>query len=151
MSELQSSPLQSVQLPLGNDPEKSELSSPRDEHLSHPLLYDATPPTVLVDFEGKDDPYQPLNWPFQKKVLTTFMYGLTSCWITFASAVFSSGLQKIAKEFEVTTETTAAGISLVIFGFGLGSIIWAPLGEVYGRKWVILVVSTVSLSVCLFY
>lgn len=151
MSEQQSSQQQSGQPPLGKDQEKCELSSPRNEHISHPLLYDATPLTVLVDFEGKNDPYHPMNWPFQKKILTTFMYGLTSCWITFASAVLSSGLQKVAKEFDVTTETTAAGISLVVFGFGLGSIIWAPLSEVYGRKWVIVVVSTVSLRGRLFY
>ncbi|KAJ5127195.1 Efflux pump bik6 [Penicillium atrosanguineum] len=144
MSEQQSSQQPSSQQPSSQqafqtDPEKSELSSHGNKHPSHPLLYDATPATVLVEFAGKDDPYHPMNWSFRKKILTTFMYGLTSCWITFASAVFSSALQKVAKEFDVTTETTAAGISLVVFGFGLGSIIWAPLGEVYGRKWVIVV------------
>lgn len=108
--------------------------------MEHPLLFEATPSTVLVEFGGDDDPYQPLNWPFRKKVMTTFLYGLTTCWITFASAVFSAGLRQVADEFHVTTEVTAAGVSLIVFGFGLGSMIWAPLSEVYGRKWVIIVV-----------
>lgn len=121
-------------------PEGDANTSKEGNPLEHPLLFEATPSTVLVEFGGDDDPYQPLNWPFRKKVMTTFLYGLTTCWITFASAVFSAGLRQVADEFHVTTEVTAAGVSLIVFGFGLGSMIWAPLSEVYGRKWVIIVV-----------
>jgi hypothetical protein len=28
-----------------------------------------------VDFDGPDDPYHPMNWPFRKKVVTTALYG----------------------------------------------------------------------------
>lgn len=135
-------------LPNGNGtlaPEAAkELESqetPEQKRLPHPLLYNATPPSVLVDFDSKDDPYQPLNWPFQKKAITTILYGFTTCWITFASAIYSSGLGQIAKDFQVSTEVAASGVSLIVFGFGLGPLIWAPLSEVYGRKWVVVVVS----------
>ncbi|RHZ53570.1 MFS transporter [Aspergillus thermomutatus] len=117
-----------------------ESQSPQGgKRLAHPLLYDATPPTVLVDFDGPDDPYHPLNWPFRKKVVTTFLYGLTTCWITFASAVYSAGLWQIATDFNVSSEVAASGVSLMVFGFGLGPLVWAPLSEVYGRKWVVIV------------
>jgi hypothetical protein len=33
---------------------------------------------VIVDFEGLDDPYRPLNWGFRKKAITTVLYGLTT-------------------------------------------------------------------------
>ena len=46
------------------------------EPFSHPLVRQKTGPDVLVDFDGKDDPYRPLNWPFKKKVITTLLYGL---------------------------------------------------------------------------
>ncbi|CEJ55402.1 Putative MFS multidrug transporter [Penicillium brasilianum] len=120
-----------------NDVERQ--SNSETKRLEHPLLYDATPATVLVDFEGTDDPYLPMNWPFRKKVLTTLLYGFTTCWITFASAVYSAALGQISKEFEVSTEVAASGVSLIVFGFGLGPLIWAPLSEVYGRKWVVIV------------
>ncbi|RQM05778.1 hypothetical protein DH86_00004153, partial [Scytalidium sp. 3C] len=38
-----------------------------------------------------------------------------------------------------STEVAASGVSLIVFGFGLGPLIWAPLSEVYGRKWVVVV------------
>lgn len=109
-------------------------------------MYDATPASVLVDFDGPEDPYQPMNWPFHKKVVTTLLYGLTTCWVTFASAVYSAALGQISQEFDVSIEVAASGVSLIVFGFGLGSLIWAPLSELYGRKWVILVVSFLSTS-----
>ena len=43
----------------------------RAAHFSHPLSHVKTSADVLVDFEGPDDPYMPLNWPLRKKVLTT--------------------------------------------------------------------------------
>ncbi|PWY85090.1 MFS general substrate transporter [Aspergillus heteromorphus CBS 117.55] len=106
--------------------------------LSHPLLYVATSEDVLVDFDGQDDPYRPINWPFRKKARTTILYGMTTCWITFASAIYSAGMEQISHDFDVSTETSTAGISVLVFGLGLGPLIWAPLSEIYGRKWVII-------------
>ena len=53
----------------------------------HPLSHVKTSTDVLVDFEGPDDPYRPLNWPFRKKVITTLLYGFTTMGSTWASSV----------------------------------------------------------------
>ena len=127
-------------LPVNEQKDVESQSNSETKRLEHPLLYDVTPPTVLVDFNGSDDPYLPMNWPFRKKVLTTFLYGFTTCWITFASAVYSTALGQVSEEFQVSLEVAASGVSLIVFGFGLGPLIWAPLSEVYGRKWVVIVV-----------
>src|SRR3954470_19033502 len=42
---------------------------------SHPLSHVQTTEAEIVDFDGPDDPYLPLNWPFRKKVVTTLLYG----------------------------------------------------------------------------
>jgi hypothetical protein len=44
----------------------------------HPLSHTKTSPDVIVDFDGPDDPYRPLNWGFKKKAVTTVLYGLTT-------------------------------------------------------------------------
>jgi MFS family permease len=38
------------------------------------------------------------------------------------------------KEFNVSGELFAAGISLYVLGFAVGPAIWAPLSELYGRR-----------------
>lgn len=45
---------------------------------THPLSHTKTGSDVIVDFEGPDDPYRPLNWGFAKKAVTTVLYGLTT-------------------------------------------------------------------------
>lgn len=45
---------------------------------THPLDYAKTTEDVIVDFDGPQDPYKPLNWGFVKKAVTTVMYGSTT-------------------------------------------------------------------------
>lgn len=45
---------------------------------THPLSNVKTTEAEIVDFDGPDDPYRPVNWPFRKKLVTTLLYGLTT-------------------------------------------------------------------------
>lgn len=58
---------------------------------------------------------------------------------TWASSVYSPGINQIAKQFHVGTEVSLLGLTLLLFGFGLGPLLWAPLSEVYGRKPAVLI------------
>jgi multidrug resistance protein len=101
---------------------------------SHPLSHKKTTAQDIVDFDGKDDPYHPLNWAFRKKVFTTALYGFTTMGATFASSVYSPGIEQISVEFGVGREVSTLGLALLLAGFGLGPLLWAPLSEIYGRK-----------------
>lgn len=105
---------------------------------SHPLAHQQTTADVLVDFEGPDDPYRPLNWPTKKKVLTTIMYGMTTMTATWASSSYSAGTRQVAEEFHVGDQVAVLGTTLFLFGFGVGPLLWAPLSEVFGRKLAVL-------------
>ncbi len=61
--------------------------STRADTFYHPLSHEKTTAEHLVGFDGEDDPYRPLNWPFRKKVITTLLYGLTTMGSTWASSV----------------------------------------------------------------
>ncbi|KAL9622397.1 MAG: hypothetical protein Q9160_003241 [Pyrenula sp. 1 TL-2023] len=101
---------------------------------THLLTEQKTTEEAVVHFDGPDDPYKPINWPFKKKAVTTLLYGLTTMGSTWASAVYSPGVQQIAEEFHVGQEVSTLGVTLLLFGFGTGPLLWAPLSEVYGRK-----------------
>lgn len=105
---------------------------------SHPLAHQQTTADVLVDFDGDDDPYRPMNWPTKKKVTTTLMYGFTTMSATWASSAYSAGTRQIAAEFNVGNQVAVLGTTLFLFGFGLGPLLWAPLSEVYGRRLAVL-------------
>ncbi|KAK4505246.1 hypothetical protein PRZ48_003209 [Zasmidium cellare] len=106
---------------------------------THPLTHEKTAADVIVDFDGKDDPYRSVNWPFAKKAVTTALYGFTAMATTFASSIYSPAVGEISAEFHVGTEVSTLGISLLLVGMGIGPLIWAPLSEVYGRKMVVII------------
>ncbi len=153
----------------------------------HPLSHVKTTADVLVDFDGPDDPYRPINWPFRKKVITTVLYGfttassfplfsslqlvhicrrkssrgvdrcptpLTTCFSflimntdvevckmgsTWASSVYSPAIHQISEQFHVGTEVSLLGLSVLLCGFGIGPLLWAPLSEIFGRKPAVLI------------
>lgn len=45
---------------------------------SHKLTNVPTTKDVIVDFDGPDDPYRPMNWSVNKKIMTTVLYGFTT-------------------------------------------------------------------------
>ncbi|KAF1927468.1 MSF membrane transporter [Didymella exigua CBS 183.55] len=113
---------------------------------THALAHQQTAADVLVDFDGLDDLYRPMNWPTKKKVLTTMMYGLTTMTATWASSAYSAGTRQVAAEFHVGDQVAVLGTTLFLFGFGVGPLLWAPLSEVFGRK--LAVLAPMFLAMC---
>ncbi|KAF2664696.1 MFS general substrate transporter [Microthyrium microscopicum] len=100
----------------------------------------------LVDFDGNGDPLRPINWPMRKKVVTTVLYGMTTAIATWLSSIYTSASQSISTEFHISPEVSTLGVTLFLFGFGLGPLLWAPMSEAYGRK--IAVLPPLFVSAC---
>ena len=48
----------------------------------------------------------------------------------------------MSKELHLTQTIAILGVSLYVLGFGLGPLLFAPLGELYGRvRYLVLVIS----------
>lgn len=88
----------------------------------------------LVEWDGLDDPGNPMNWKTSKKWTVTIMLGFMTFCVTFASSVFSNATVPTAEEFGVSTEVTTLGTSLFVLGFGVGPLVWGPGSELFGRK-----------------
>ncbi|THY62428.1 MFS general substrate transporter [Aureobasidium pullulans] len=88
----------------------------------------------LVDWDGPDDPGNPMNFPAWKKWLITVVAGLMTFSVTFASSVFSTATTPTSQEFGVSTEVMILGTSLFVLGFAFGPIVWSPFSELFGRK-----------------
>lgn len=123
----------------------SRLRSRPVPQFTHPLSHQRTTPAELVDFDGPDDPYRPMNWPTHKKVSTTLLYGLVTMTASWASSSYSAGTRQVAAQFEVSTQVATLGTTLFLLGFGLGPLLWAPLSEVYGRRPAVLIPMFVAL------
>ncbi|KAI1386722.1 polyamine transporter 1 [Hypoxylon trugodes] len=121
-------------------------SRPTVPPFNHPLAREKTGHEYLVDFDGPDDPYRPVNWPRHKKVVTTLLYGLVTMTATWASSSYSAGTLQIAEQFGVGRQVATLGTTLFLLGFGIGPLLWAPLSEVYGRR--VAVLTPMFISIC---
>lgn len=93
----------------------------------------------VVEFDGADDPQNPRNWPLGRKTVSTILYGLTTMGATWSSAIYSTAVGEVAREFNTTEDVASLGTSLLLVGFSLGPLLWAPLSEHFGRRMVVLI------------
>ncbi|TVY81919.1 Efflux pump rdc3 [Lachnellula suecica] len=131
-----------------NSPASSTTGKNVDDTASKPA-FDASESSATVDWDGPDDPKNPMNWSSRKKWLTialvsyiTFVTQVLpleslsgSSYSSFGSTIFAPGVPLLMKEFHSTNDELASFIvSIYILGFCVGPLVLAPLSELYGRS-----------------
>lgn len=81
----------------------------------------------VVDWDGPDDPANPMNWAPARKWTIAVCMGLMTFVVTFASSVFSSATMVTAMQFGVSSEVMILGVALFVLGFAFGPIVWVSL------------------------
>lgn len=71
-----------------------------------------------------DDNEDPMKFPVWRKWVMTVLTTSTSLSVTFGSSVFSSAIQVMSKEFDVSEIVMLLGLSLYVGGFALGPLLW---------------------------
>ena len=91
-------------------------------------------PSFEVDFAG-DDPEDPRNWPLWYKGLTVGAVSYTTWTVILYSTSYTSSTPGMMKEFHETSEPVATlGVTTYLTGLAVGSLMLAPLSEIYGRR-----------------
>ncbi|KAF2149051.1 MFS general substrate transporter [Myriangium duriaei CBS 260.36] len=88
-----------------------------------------------LDF-SPGDVENPKNWSPARRWYITVVSVLLVVNATFASSSPSGCLDSISKELHVSTEAAGLVITLFLLGYCAGPLIWAPLSEFYGRRWI---------------
>ena len=88
-----------------------------------------------VDF-APGDVENPRNWSMARRVTITMTAVLLVVNATFASSSPSGCFGSITEHFDVSTEVAGLTITLFLLGYCAGPLIFAPLSEFYGRRWI---------------
>ncbi|KAI5481453.1 20S proteasome subunit beta 7 [Pseudohyphozyma bogoriensis] len=89
-------------------------------------------PFIVEFFEG--DLENPLAWSDAFKWTLTAVVAVYTFCVALASSAYSGAGVSIIETFKVSNTIYILGISLFVLGFALGPLIWAPVGEVMGRR-----------------
>ncbi|KAG9380503.1 AraJ Arabinose efflux permease [Pyrenophora tritici-repentis] len=88
----------------------------------------------IVDFDGPNDPEDPINWKASKKWSMVAIVSAITFLVPLASSQFVSGVPQIMREFHSTSGMLKGFmVSVYVLGFSFGPLIIAPLSEMYGR------------------
>lgn len=91
----------------------------------------------IVDWDGPDDPENPLNWTSGKKIIATCSIALVTFLTPLGSSMFAPGVGQLVKDFNVTsTELGSFVVSVYLLGYCFGPLLIAPLSELYGRQYI---------------
>ena len=107
-------------------------------------LQDARTLEEATESDGKlitwlvDDPSNPQNWSLAKKNFIAFQLLFMTFSIYIGSSIFTSGIPNIAEEFGASIVVITLGLSLFVFAYGFGELIFAPLSgfPIFGSKYV---------------
>ncbi|KAK1573273.1 major facilitator superfamily transporter [Colletotrichum navitas] len=88
----------------------------------------------IVDWDGPDDPENPLNWSPLKKWGNITLLSIITFNIPLASTMLAPGVPQILDEFNTQNESSATFVvSVYVLGLAIGPLILPPLSELYGR------------------
>ncbi|KAG9516788.1 MFS general substrate transporter, partial [Aureobasidium melanogenum] len=101
---------------------------------SHSGCFD---PDCEIKWE-ENDVENPKNWSVWRKTHTIFACTIASCTGVLYSSAYTSGISGahgMTVEFDVPNSTISLlGLTTYLFGMAAGSMIWAPLSEMFGRR-----------------
>ncbi|CAH0034465.1 unnamed protein product [Clonostachys rhizophaga] len=103
--------------------------------LRHPYRGEGTAESpFLIEFLP-EDPYNPMEFPSWIKWSITFVLAVASLAVAFASTAYSTGIEDIMEQLDVSSEVAIIGLSLFVLGLAVGPVFCAPLSEEYGRQY----------------
>lgn len=90
-------------------------------------------------FWKPEDPDNPRLWPLWYKGLSVVTISLGATVVSLFSTVYTSGIPGLQEEFHISKIVGLLGVFTYLLGMATGTLVSAPLSEVFGRRPVYLV------------
>jgi multidrug resistance protein len=91
------------------------------------------PPEFEIYWESAD-PENPRLWPLWYKGLTVAAMSLGATVVSLSSTLYTSGIPGLQNDFHISKIVALLGVTTYLLGMAIGSIIFAPLSELLGRR-----------------
>ncbi|KAF2658464.1 MFS general substrate transporter [Lophiostoma macrostomum CBS 122681] len=89
----------------------------------------------IVDWDGPDDPENPMNWSSRKKATAIAIVAIITFLSPLTSTIIAPATAEVMETFHSTDATLGAFVtSVYLLGYTSGPLVLAPLSELYGRQ-----------------
>ncbi|KAK2130661.1 MFS transporter [Fusarium oxysporum II5] len=94
---------------------------------------DSSSSATTIEWTDRDADH-PYNMSSGRKWIIVIVISFSSLCVTCASSIYSTTYSQIMIEFHTSHELATLGLSLYIWGMGVGPLVLGPLSELYGRR-----------------
>lgn len=123
-----------------------DLETEEERNAREPITYTRSGASSVAsrapEFEvifDEGDPENPKNWPLWYRGWTVFVASIGTWGTTLYSSSYTASTPGLAAEFGASTTIVTLGLTTYLLGLAVGTLIVAPLSELYGRRNVYLV------------
>lgn len=92
------------------------------------------PPVIHYVNWDVNDPECPYNWSLAYRWTCTIAVASLVVCLAFGSSVITGRLNGVVESFGCSEEVAILQVSLMVFGFMIGPLLWSPLSELFGRR-----------------
>ncbi|OQE37202.1 hypothetical protein PENCOP_c010G02732 [Penicillium coprophilum] len=82
----------------------------------------------------ENDPENPKNYSEALRWSTTALIATMTLCVALASSAYSGTVGSLLAEFKCSHEVITLGLSLMVLGYAVGPLLWAPISESVGRR-----------------
>lgn len=98
------------------------------------------PPEYEVSFDEPTDPLNPKDWPLWYRMYVIFVVSYSTWVIVLYSTSYTAAIPGLMVTFDEPSEVVATlGVTTYLMGLAVGSLIVAPMSELFGRRPVYLI------------
>ncbi|KAH7146972.1 major facilitator superfamily domain-containing protein [Dactylonectria estremocensis] len=109
------------------DLESKEFAEDKSTHLTPRTTKDGT---ILVDWYDEEDTANPHNWSNLRRTLLALLICLYTFVVYLSSAIYTSSTQGVMEKFGVSNLKATLGLAMYVLGYGVGPLLFSPLGEI---------------------
>lgn len=103
------------------------------------------PPEYEVTFDSPTDAQDPRQWPFWYRMWTIFCVSYSTWVVVLYSTSYTATISGLKAAFaEQSSTVVTLGVTTFLMGLAAGSLVFAPMSELFGRRHVYLICLTIS-------
>lgn len=108
------------------------------EVLAHSYAGSGTETDPFICTFIPNDARNPLGWSSLRKWIITMTAAGTVFVVSFCSSAYTGAQPGVMAEFHSTQIVATLGLALYLVGYILGPLVWGPMSEVFGRRYLMI-------------
>lgn len=85
------------------------------------------------------DPKDPRAWSSARKWIVCLSAAGTVFVVSFCSSAYTGAISGLIEQFHVSDIVATLGLALFLVGYIIGPLIWGPMSELYGRRYLMII------------